>query len=344
MRNGCKTGSCLFLLSLLLILATGCKGGTERVSGQVAITMSASVKQTKAIISSIDDLKQNHSIGIYGFKEQNTNSANKFLVFDNQPLHYSNESGWSYSPERYWDMQTRYSFVAYAPFTVENAQNSSYNSIIINKIPQYQNANDASALDYIVALSNNPAKTYVENYDKTVNLVFHHILANFQVWAYYEGFDTEFVITGMSLGANSNGQKVPAADAVRSYTQQFDSERADGVFNSGSWATYRVTLPVGDFTVPKESANMAQVANLLVVPFIADENGVAKIPLTIYYTKNGVEQTPATVSIGISAFESDNKYRLDLKFEQKGATVVPVNIQIKNWTETEVDPSDIHNW
>ena len=66
--------------------------------------------------------------------------------------------------------------------------------------------------------------------------------------------------------------------------------------------------------------------------------------MTIEYTKNGVAQKPATVSIGISGFESDNKYRLDLKFESKGAVIVPVDIQIKNWTETVVDPSDIHNW
>lgn len=339
-----KTNFLSMLLIALLFTVTGCKEGQEQATDTLAISMSASVKQTKTLISSIGDLQLNHRIGIYGFKEQNTNTSNKHLVFNNQQLKYESNTGWDYSPKRYWDMQTRYSFIAYAPYSAEGVSNNSFSSITIANIPQYQNAVASESKDYIVALSKNTAKAYVESYNKTVNLTFHHILSNFQIWAYYEGFDTEFKITGLYLGANSNGQKVPASDASRSYTQLFDAERANGDFNTGDWNNNNVQMPVNEFVVPKNAADVAQVANLLIVPFVADASGNKKLPLTIEYTKNGVAQKPATVSIGISGFESDNKYRLDLKFESKGAVVVPVDIQIKNWTETVVDPSDIHNW
>lgn len=336
-----------YLLMVALLVLVGCKGSTDSVMEEVAITMSASVNQTKTLISSIGDLQQNHSIGIFGFKEQNSNSSDRFFVFNNQQLQFTADKGWYYSPAKYWDMQTRYSFIAYAPYSQEDISHNNVNgfeSVSISNIPQYQNATTVESKDYIVALSNNTAKVYVENYNKTVNLTFHHILANFQVWAYYEGFDTDFKITGLYLGSDSSGQKVPSNEASRSYTQQFDEERANGVFNSDNWNAGNVQMPVDEFIVPKEAANVSQAANLLIVPFVADADGNKKLPLTVHYTRNGVEQNPATVSIGISAFESDNKYRLDLKFESKGAAVVPVNIQIKEWTETEVDPSDIHNW
>lgn len=333
-----------YMLMMVLHLLASCKGSADSIKEEVTITMSASVNQTKALITSIDDLKNSHSIGIYGFKEQNNNTDNKFLVFDNQQLQFALDKGWYYAPARYWDMQTRYSFIAYAPYSPEDVSINNYNSITISDIPQYQDATVTESKDYLVALNSNHAKVYVENYNKTVNLAFHHILANFQIWAYYEGFDTEFKITGLYLGANSNGQKVPASDASRSYTQLFDAERANGDFNTGDWNNNNVQMPVNEFVVPKNAADVAQVANLLIVPFVADASGNKKLPLTIEYTKNGVAQKPATVSIGISGFESDNKYRLDLKFESKGAVVVPVDIQIKNWTETVVDPSDIHNW
>lgn len=330
----------VYPLLLILLSVVGCRGGSETVLEGVAIDMAASVSQSKALIESVGSLQQ-VSIGIYGYKEQLTNSGNRFMVFDNQMLNYSDDEGWSYSPKRYWDMQTRYSFIAYAPYT-SNITSDGTNSIIISDIPQYQNSNESMAKDYVVALSNNSAKIYVENYNKTVNLAFHHILANFQIWAYYEGFDTEFKITGLSIGTDTDGQKVPSIDAQRNYTQQFTQERANGIFNSVIWNGNSVSLPFNGYIVPKETA--AQAASFLIVPFVADASGNKKLPLTIEYTKNGVAQKPATVSIGISGFESDNKYRLDLKFESKGAVVVPVDIQIKNWTETVVDPSDIHNW
>lgn len=337
-----KTNFLSMLLIALLFTVTGCKEGQEQATDTLAISMSASVKQTKTLISSIGDLQLNHRIGIYGFKEQNTNTSNKHLVFNNQQLKYESNTGWDYSPKRYWDMQTRYSFIAYAPYSAEGVSNNSFSSITIANIPQYQNAVAAESKDYIVALSKNTAKAYVESYNKTVNLTFHHILSNFQIWAYYDGFDTEFKITALHIGVDENGKKVPSADTKRTYTQQFDKESADGDFNNPDLNNYGVALPFTGFTVPKDNA--AQAANLLIVPFVADANGTQKIPLTIYYTKNGVEQNPATISIGISEFKSDSKYRLDLKFESKGATVVPVNIQIKNWTETDLEQSDIHNW
>ena len=291
----------LFVMAISLFVSCD-RENADGISNEMAIKMSVSVDKTKAILTTDNII--NTSIGVFGYKEQISNQNNKYLVFNNEKLSFESDL-WAYSPVRYWDTQTAYSFIAYAPYQ-ENSDDVSVNDfegITINGIPQWQDADDAESKDYVVALTDSAATNYINN--GGVDLKFHHILANLKITAFKEG-DSVFEIQNITIGADIDNQRVPAVDAERSYVQNFGHERADGSFSNVTLNGIPISLFAGNMAV--ESA-ISKVANLLVAPFIAG----ADLPLTITYTENGTEKS-AVVNSGITEFKSDAVYTVNLKF------------------------------
>lgn len=307
-KNDWKMKNCFKILLVFIPLFVACnREESDNLSNDMAIRMSVSVEQTKALIT--EENIENSSIGIYGYKEQISNQSNKYLVFENQKLTFSDS--WNYTPVKYWDTQTNYSFIAYAPYE-ENAEKiaiAGFESITISNIPQWQDADAFESKDYIIALSDSAATSYINS--GGVDLKFHHILANLKISAYNEG-DSEFEIQSISIGGNEDGQGVPAVDAVRSFTQYFRTtglnadQKPAMEFNNVDLQGDGVVLMNGNKTITAESA---LVANNLVAPFVAG----AELQLIISYTENGETKT-ATVNSGISEFQSDAVYTINLKF------------------------------
>lgn len=296
------------LLVIPLFLFTACNiDDVDDLSNDMAIRMSVSVEHTKALIT--EENIENSSIGIYGYKEQISNQDNKFLVFDNQLLSFSGT--WNYTPVRYWDTQTAYSFIAYAPYeeSAENIRINGFESISINNIPQWQDADAVESKDYVVALTDSAATNYINN--GGVDLKFHHILANLKISAFKEG-ESEFKIQSITIGADEDGQRVPAFDAVRTFTQYFRTTGLDAdqkpttEFSSVILQGDGVELMNRNQSITAESA---LVANNLVAPFVAG----AELQLIISYTENG-EAKSANVNSGITEFQSDAVYTINLKF------------------------------
>ncbi len=296
-----KLYTVLFVVAMSLFVSCN-RENPDGISNEMAIKMSVSVDKTKAILTTDNII--NTSIGVFGYKEQISNQNNKYLVFNNEKLSFESDL-WAYSPVRYWDTQTAYSFIAYAPYQ-ENSDDvlvNDFEGITINGIPQWQDADDAESKDYVVALTDSAATNYINN--GGVDLKFHHILANLKITAFKEG-DSDFEIQNITIGADIDNQRVPAVDAERSYVQNFGHERADGSFSNVTLNGIPISLFAGNMAV--ESA-ISKVANLLVAPFIAG----ADLPLTITYTENGTEKS-AVVNSGITEFKSDAVYTVNLKF------------------------------
>ena len=301
-----KLYTVLFVVAMSLLVSCD-RENSDGISNEMAIKMSVSVDKTKAILTTDNII--NTSIGVFGYKEQISNQSNKYLVFDNEELSFESDS-WAYSPVRYWDTQTAYSFIAYAPYQ-ENSDNvlvNYFEGITISGIPQWQDADDAESKskDYVVALTDNAATNYINN--GGVDLKFHHILANLKISAFKEG-DSDFKIQNITIGADIDKQRVPSKGTLRSYVQNFNAERADGEFSevkSSELSGNPVSLFAGNMAV-EQAANV--VANLLVAPFTAG----ADLPLTITYTENGAEKS-AVVNSGITEFKSDAVYTVNLKF------------------------------
>lgn len=296
-----KLYTVLFVMAMSLLVSCD-RENADDISNEMAIRMSVSVDKTKTILTTDNII--NTSIGVFGYKEQISNQSNKFLVFNNEKLSFESDS-WVYDPIRYWDTQTAYSFIAYAPYQ-ENSNNlvvNDFEGITISGIPQWQDADDAESKDYVVALTDSAATNYINN--GGVDLKFHHILANLKITAYKEG-DAAFEIHSISIGDNIDNQRVPSEGTLRSYVQNFNAERADGEFSEVELSGNPVSLFAGNMAV-EQAANV--VANLLVAPFTAG----ADLPLTITYTENGAEKS-ATINSGITEFISDAVYNVTLKF------------------------------
>ena len=73
-------GFCKILLPVLGLFAS-CTPEEDYGASGLAIDMSVHVQKTKSITKSVADL-QNSGIGIYGYKEQLSDSEKKFMVFD----------------------------------------------------------------------------------------------------------------------------------------------------------------------------------------------------------------------------------------------------------------------
>lgn len=296
-----KLYTVLFVVAMSLFVSCD-RENSDGISNEMAIKMSVSVDKTKAILTTDNII--NTSIGVFGYKEQISNQNNKYLVFDNEKLSFESDS-WAYSPVRYWDTQTAYSFIAYAPYQ-ENSDDvlvNDFEGITINGIPQWQDADAIESKDYVVALTDSAATNYINN--GGVDLKFHHILANLKITAFKEG-DSDFEIQNITIGADIDNQRVPAVDAERSYVQNFGHERADGSFSNVTLIGIPISLFAGNMVV-EQAVNV--VANLLVAPFTAG----ADLPLTITYTENGAEKS-AVVNSGITEFKSDAVYTVNLKF------------------------------
>lgn len=296
-----KLYTVLFVVAMSLFVSCD-REISDGISNEMAIKMSVSVDKTKAILTTDNIIGT--SIGVFGYKEQISNQNNKYLVFNNEKLSFESDS-WAYSPVRYWDTQTAYSFIAYAPYQ-ENSDDvlvNDFESITINGIPQWQDADAIESKDYVVALTDSAATNYINN--GGVDLKFHHILANLKITAFKEG-DSDFEIQNITIGADIDNQRVPAVDAERSYVQNFGHERADGSFSNVTLIGIPISLFAGNMAV-EQAANV--VANLLVAPFTAG----ADLPLTITYTENGAEKS-AVVNSGITEFKSDAVYTVNLKF------------------------------
>lgn len=301
-----KLYTVLFVMAMSLLVSCD-RENADDISNEMAIRMSVSVDKTKTILTTDNII--NTSIGVFGYKEQISNQSNKFLVFDNQLLSFSGT--WNYTPVRYWDTQTAYSFIAYAPYQ-ENSDNvlvNDFEGITISGIPQWQDADDAESKDYVVALTDSAATNYINN--GGVDLKFHHILANLKISAFKEG-ESEFDIQSITIGADEDGQRVPAFDAVRTFTQYFRTTGLDA--DQKPTTEFSPVILQGDGVALMNrnqsiTAESALVANSLVAPFVAG----AELQLIILYTENG-EAKSANVNSGITEFQSDAVYTINLKF------------------------------
>lgn len=302
-----KLYTVLFVMAMSLLVSCD-RENADDISNEMAIRMSVSVDKTKTILTTDNII--NTSIGVFGYKEQISNQSNKFLVFNNEKLSFESDS-WVYDPIRYWDTQTAYSFIAYAPYeeSAENIRINGFERISINNIPQWQDADAVESKDYVVALTDSAATNYINN--GGVDLKFHHILANLKISAFKEG-ESEFKIQSITIGADEDGQRVPAFDAVRTFTQYFRTTGLDAdqkpttEFSSVILQGDGVALMNRNQSITAESA---LVANNLVAPFVAG----AELQLIISYTENG-EAKSANVNSGITEFQSDAVYTINLKF------------------------------
>ena len=300
--------------------------------------VAAEVGTTRALMNNLTDL-QNTGFRVYGYKVDN--AANKQQVFtdDGQSVRYDGANGWSYDPIRYWDRVANYWFAAYAPTSLAVTNKiAAKQTLTFTKLPNWQEINGTET-DLIVATSQGPATTYLDN-EGIVNLTFNHAYAQFVVRVVRSAsFKNTYKLKSLAY------TNVPTADGTATYTLGYTTP-ANSAWSiiTPSTASMSVYSNVSGEEITS-NPEATPGAKHLVVPF---NLGDKEINVTVGYTVNDGDLLTGTANTGIKQLEEGKRYVLTLSLGS-GATITP-SLDIENWVEVEngeeieIDGDEKHNW
>ena len=250
MRNSIQTFRFILPAVLAAFLLHSCGKSDKPEDDSLRIILGASsVKDTKAAIGSLDDLKNSHQgFGVFGYKTRTANQTFTFTrLFDNTSVEYdSDDQIWTYSPTRYWDSNPEnisYQFLAYWPHLaatsanqndpdapwvtavdVNNLTSREDMSYTLHNIANWQDVAQSDTKDFLTSAKfgyyrTNTGETEVFG-NRTVIFDFDHILSKLIVKAYYEGvLDNHVTIYNVTL----SGQEILLPGGSSDYEKTLSS-------------------------------------------------------------------------------------------------------------------------
>ena len=301
--------------------------------------VAAEVGTTRALMNNLTDL-QKAGFRVYGYKVDNANNKQQVFTDDGQSVNYNGANGWSYDPIRYWDRVADYWFAAYAPTSLAVTNNIAANqTLTFASLPNWQAIN-GSETDLIVATSQGPATTYLDN-EGIVNLTFNHAYAQFVVRVVRSAsFKNTYKLKSLAY------TNVPTADGTATYTLDYTTpaNSAWSIITPSTASMSAYSNVSGEEITSNPEATPG--AKHLVVPFRLDPS--LEIKVTVGYTVNDGDLLTGTADTGIKQMEEGKRYVLTLSLGS-GATITP-SLDIENWVEMEngeeieIDGDEKHNW
>ena len=239
-----------------------------------------------------------------------------------------------------------------------------------------ENSGSAAPVDMMVASDHNtPAFYLTEQKDDDnivireagyVNLTFSHILAQlvFNVKFKSGPNNVAFQITDLTIGADTEGNKLPAENGTTSFTYPFKVVSPSDVPEYQFEVGEPVSLyPTGEYPVevmrektgldPEDDYVEYLVCSYLVVPFTVSSSIDMVVKYTSQYT--GVEGIPAEnhqtdpISLRVDtetllkAIEAGKKYTVTILFD-KGQVVDLLDVAISEWSDAGSVDRDVYNW
>ena len=345
-----------------------------------AINLGISEKGTKAVVEDkagliSQCLSSDTGFGVYGYKSVTGNDP--LRIFDNvevKPESNAADPTWTYSPTRYWDKnpQASYQFIAYWPHLGETSVNGApyvseqNKSLTIHDIPFWQDASLAASADFMTArrLGNYSLGSFTENDVTKVRFTFSHILAKFEIRAYYVGVKQSHVrINGISLTPGNSSNPILQTNGKASFTHGFENNQGTATFSGNtptsttSHALYAPALTgielsedTFDDEIAPQDNEYDDVCAWLMVPC----SGWQNLGLSINYSiagsgsiiSNVYGLTLSTtvgenVQTGVTA--SGKTYVVTLKFDSSGGGVDLYSVLVKDWQTSEIEKT-VYNW
>lgn len=300
--------------------------------------VAAEVGTTRALMNNLTDL-QKAGFRVYGYKVDNASNKQQVFTDDGQSVNYDVANGWSYDPIRYWDRVANYWFAAYAPTSLAVTNKIAANqTLTFASLPNWQAIN-GSETDLIVATSQGPATTYLDN-EGIVNLTFNHVYAQLVVRVVRSAsFQNTYKLKSLAY------TNVPTANGTATYTLDYTT-LANSAWSGVTMLAANNSMNAFSSTSGEEITSNPEAtpgAKHLVVPF----TGTSNIKVTVEYTVGNSIRT-GTADTGIKQLEEGKRYVLTLSLGS-GATITP-SLDIENWVEMEngeeieIDGDEKHNW
>ena len=300
--------------------------------------------QTKGAVADVATVQAN-AFGVFGFYTgtQEYAAATPANLMNDIEVSYAEETGWTYSPVKYWTNTTdKYTFLAYSPAILEATQGTGV-------APTFTYTVDNDLADQIDVLYSNDNKNVVKS-DK-VNFTFKHALSRITVKANAEmydkegtivtsepegGYDNTFTITSLVLDGPFNTTGVFDLNAgtwnltagTASYSFFTDSQALTGELHDFAGTdNYLMALPT-DFSVKTgegEEAKFAKTATLTV-------------RYTVTYAGSTSAENTATVAINTN-FEQGKAYSINIKLMRDPDNAIKFDVvSVDGWgDETSVN-------
>lgn len=370
---------------LILILSFGsCHKDKITVKQQTQIVMGSPViDNTKATINSLENLQNSGlEFGVYGYKTRETTHDNNPSTFDftrlfnNTPVGYSASSqSWTYNPIRYWDSNTSvtYQFFAYWPHVASSSANgepwvsektavSHLNStegmgVIINDVPNYQDAADNDSRDFLTATqrgrykSPDPENVPAIFGNRIVTFSFDHILAKLIIQGYYVGEQSNHVkVHNLTL----SGAGILAAGGTSDYTSTLASQSFTDISKGTGQQVVSQVLYNNNQGCQildnafKENDNSTYTPTPVCEWLLVPTNGWSDLTLSVTYaigTAQAQTNEVANIAIGTGEnhiMEPGKTYILNLKFDTQGGIQLET-MWISQWIDV-TGSREIYNW
>lgn len=314
----------IYIIGIAFLLQ-GCRKGSHPSTPDTesyAISMApTSVSASRALINDLTDL-QTTGFVVYG---HSTASSDKQQVFDGDNVTFDNGE-WGYTDTQYWNTAATYCFGAYAPQMGVTENNDITNSLSIG-LPQWQLV-DGNETDLIVATSQGTAESYLMK-GGTVNLDFHHALAQFEVQVVKDAT----LINSYTLREVTYHNVPNSNNGTATYTLNYTEDT-----NTWSGITYDIPFTPFNGSAPiSDKENEAITFTHLTVPFAERD-----ITITLTYSTNGSSEKiekSANIPLALTAGE-----KTVLKLTLNSAAVIVPELHIAQWEEEEIEEDYKTNW
>jgi len=283
-------------------------------------------KMTRATkVSGKTGFTEGDTMAVWGI--QNTDGIVD-VIFNNQDVRYMTDSTWTYNNKKLWNIGSTYMFYGVFPYSTSLYNMSNDGNYYIS-IPSYTNPDDpASQTDLMISERRNVSPF------NTVDMYFHHILSNVNIYAKI-----------------NNAMVLDEIQSVTLQSIKLNNIKNSGKYNQTGWTQER---PVGTWTDQSGLMNIPTITNKIlsksatalyqdylmmpqtlfsIAPSPADVTVDAVFRIiytdgtTSTFIKNGLRLAGITGSNGsttsvISKWEPDYKYNYTLSFNPNKSTRV----------------------
>ena len=281
----------VIITSLTLMMMASCSDNTVLQEMSKPDTFSSYIEFSDAFVNSqtrtslgvgktfsIDD-----KIGVFGFQKEDTvNSEN--LLFNNQMVKCidSINATWTYSPKKFWDKNSTYEFYAYYPYSAAFKFDTLTKYFSLANFTVQKNV--ADQIDLMVSERN------YANAFNTVELTFHHILSNVNIYA--------------SLSPKMDMDGITSIDILN-----FDIKglKSTGTYSQTGWesnhyATASWTNLSGEYKFPGIGYGTSTMRLTTKMESIATD--LLLMPQTLFYIDNQTEDPVMDVRFKVSYADS----------------------------------------
>ena len=368
----------LLALLTLPLLHSCCRHNKIGIEEKEAIVIGTpTLDNTKAAINSLDALKESErEFGVYGYKKRETApSTYEFTrTFNNTPVGYdSNSLTWTYTPTRYWDSNPKvfYYFFAYWPHVasaqangepwvsektdISQISSTEHMGIIINDIPNYQDAADNASRDFLTSKKQGQYKSLTDEHptfeSRTVTFDFSHILSKLIIQGYYVGEQSNHVkVHNLTL----SGTGILAAGGTSDYTSTLASQSFTNISKGTGQQVVSQVLYNNNQGCQilenafKENDNSTYTPTPVCEWLLVPTDGWSDLTLSVTYaigTAQAQTNEVANIAIGTGEnhiMEPGKTYILNLMFDTQGGIQLET-MWISQWIDV-TGSREIYNW